>query len=118
MTSERAVHVYTKITEINPADLVAVKRSKDASANATIKKGGWQEATSYRDLIKNKEQAVSLEQQGRVFKDTAMIDQQLAELSAQYEKQPDNVDLVRKIARLYEQKLRRSPMRAKIWTEL
>src|SRR4051812_7602249 len=100
--SERAVKVYERITEINPADLVAVKRSKDASANATIKKGGWEGATSYRDLMKNQEQAVSLEQQSRVFKDVNMIDTQLAELGEQYNQAPDNIDVTRKIANLYE----------------
>jgi tetratricopeptide (TPR) repeat protein len=33
-----------------------------------------------------------------------MIDQQLGELSAQYEQTPDSVDIVRKIASLYEQR--------------
>ena len=102
--SDHAVRVYTKITEINPADLVAVKRSKDASANATIKKGGWQEATSYRDLMKNQAESVSLEEKNRVFKDAETIDRQLSELSAQYEQAPDNIDTVRKIANLYEQR--------------
>src|SRR3954469_17251516 len=95
---DKAVNVYTKITEINPADLTAVKRSKDAAASATIKRGGWEGATSYRDLMKNQEQAVSLEQQSRVFKDVNMIDTQLAELGEQYNQAPDNIDVTRKIA--------------------
>src|ERR1043166_605865 len=32
--SEKAVETYSKITEINPADLVALKRGKDAAARA------------------------------------------------------------------------------------
>ena len=102
--SDRAVHVYSKIVEINPADLVAVKMSKDAAASASMKQGGWETAQSYRDLIKNKEQAVSLEQQGRVVKDIGMIENQLGELYQQYEQQPENVELIRKIAMLNEQK--------------
>ena len=38
---------------------------KDASARASMKTGGWTQAESYRDLIKDKEAAVSLEQQSR-----------------------------------------------------
>ena len=102
--SDRAVHVYTKITEINPADLVAVKRSKDSAASATMKQGGWETAQSYRDLIRNKDEAISLEQQGRVVKDIHMIERQLGELNSQYEQQPESVDVVRKIAHLCDQK--------------
>ena len=102
--SDRAVHVYTKITEINPADLIAVKRSKDSAASATMKQGGWETAQSYRDLIRNKDEAISLEQQGRVVKDIHMIERQLGELNSQYEQQPESVDLVRKIAHLCDQK--------------
>jgi tetratricopeptide (TPR) repeat protein len=101
---EKAVKLYTVISEIDPADLIAVKMSKDAAASETMKKGGWEQATSYRDIMKDKEQAVSLEQQSRVFKDVGMIDSQIAELGAQYEAQPEGVDVVRRIANLYDQK--------------
>ena len=53
--SEKAVEVYTRINEIDPSDLEAVKLGKDASARASMQKGGWTEAESYRDLIKDKE---------------------------------------------------------------
>lgn len=106
--SDKAVKVYTLITEVDPSDLTAVKRSKDAAASATIKKGGWEGATSYRDLMHNQEQAVSLEEKSRVFKDVGMIDRQLAELSAQYEQQPESVDIVKRIAGLYEQRFQNS----------
>ncbi len=102
--SDRAVKVYTRITEINPADLIAVKRSKDAAASATMKQGGWETAKSYRDIMKDKEQAVSLEQKGRVFKDLDTIQRQLAELGEQYEANPQSVDVVRRIALLCEER--------------
>jgi tetratricopeptide (TPR) repeat protein len=102
--AEKAVRVYTRITEINPADLIALKKSKDASANATMKQGGWETAQSYRDLIKNKEEARSLEEKSRTFKDVHMIESQLAELYPQYEAAPDSVDLVRRITLLWDQK--------------
>ncbi len=102
--ADKAVEIYTRITEINPADMIAIKRSKDASASATMKRGGWETAKSYRDIMKDKDQAVSLEQQSRVFKDVDMIDSQISELGQQYEQEPENVDLVRRIAGLYDQK--------------
>jgi len=102
--ADKAVQIYYKIVELNPADLVAVKRSKDAAANATMKGGGWETAKSYRDLIKDKDQARSMEEQSRTFKDLDMIDSQLGELYPQYEQQPENIDLVRRITLLWEQK--------------
>lgn len=101
----KAVDVYNKILDITPNDLGAVKGGKDAAAAASMQRGGWEkEETTYRDLIRNKEEAVSLEQQGRVHRSGEMIDNLLAELYAKYEQDPQNVDHARKMAELYEQK--------------
>lgn len=102
--ADEAGKIYTKIVEITPADLVAVKRAKDAAATNTMKKGGWDTAGSYRDLISNREEAVSLEQKSRVVKSEEMIEAQLAELHEEINKTPENIDLSRRIASLYEQK--------------
>jgi tetratricopeptide (TPR) repeat protein len=103
--ADKAVEIYNKIVEINPTDLLAMKSGKDASARASMKKGGWEkEGATYRDLIHNKEDAISLEQQNRVVRSAEMIDQQLGELSKKYEENPESVDVARKIAELYEQK--------------
>ncbi len=108
--SDKAVEIYNKISELNPADLIAIKRGKDAAAQASMSTGGWEEVAQsggskdYRDLIKNKEEAVSLEQKNRVVKSDEVIEQQLAELGQQYEQNPQNVDVTRRIAALYEQK--------------
>ncbi|MCE9588803.1 MAG: tetratricopeptide repeat protein [Verrucomicrobia bacterium] len=100
----RAVELYNKLLAINPNDMVAMKGSKDASASQSVQQGGWEVADSYRDLIKNKEEAVSLEQQSRVVKSDEMIDNQIAELSAAVQAEPQSVDKSRKVAELYEQK--------------
>jgi tetratricopeptide (TPR) repeat protein len=103
--AEKAVDIYTKITEINPTDLIAMKAGKDAAAKASMKKGGWEkEGSDYRDLLRDKDTAKSLEQQGRVVRSAEMIDQQLAELGEKYQQDPSHVDTARKIAELYEQK--------------
>lgn len=107
-SADKAVEIYSKIAEINPADLIAVKRSKDAAATASMKSGGWDAVAEsggkkdFRDLIRNKEEAKSLEQKSRVFKDVDMIDSQLAELYPEWEANQSSVDLSRRIARLYE----------------
>lgn len=101
---EQALEVFNRIAQINPGDLAAIKRAKDTAATATMKKGGWETAKSYRDLIKDKDEAVLLEQKSRTFKDLATIESQLGELSREYEAQPQSVDVVRRICQLMELK--------------
>jgi len=113
-SADKAVEIYSKVAEINPADLVAVKRSKDAAATASMKSGGWDAVADsggkkdYRDLIRNKDEAVSLEQKNRVFKDVDMIDAQLAETYPQWESN-QNLELSRKLAKLYEDRYELEP---------
>ena len=100
----RASDIFNRLLEMNPSDLNAIKGAKDAAAAHSVQKGGWEVAGSYRDLIKNKDEAASLEQQSRVVKSEDMIDSQIAELSAAVQEDPQSIDKSRKIAELYEQK--------------
>ena len=102
--SEAEVEVYNKITAIDPLDAEALRRGKDASARASMTSGGWTQAESYRDLIKDKEVAVSLEQQGRMKLGGESLDQQIAETYARHQAEPQNVDLARRLGALNEEK--------------
>ena len=102
--SEREVEVYNRITEIDPLDAEALRLGKDASARASMSSGGWTQAESYRDLIKDKELAVSLEQQGRMALTGESLDQQLTETYAKHQAEPQSVDHARRLGALYEQK--------------
>lgn len=102
--ADKALVVFNKVLEINPNDQVANKRAKDAAAANTMKAGGWDTAKDYRDLIKNKDEAVSYEQMNRVVKGDEAIASLLTDLHAQAQLQPENIDIARQIASLYEQK--------------
>jgi len=102
--ADKALHVFNKILEINPQDMSANKRAKDAAAANTMKAGGWDTAKDYRDLIKNKDEAVAMEQKNRVVKDDASIASLLVELHAEAELHPESIDTARQIAGLYEQR--------------
>jgi tetratricopeptide (TPR) repeat protein len=102
--SENEVEVYSRVTEINPLDAEALRLCKDASARATMTTGGWTQAESYRDLIKNKGIAPSLEQQNQAQLTGESLDQQIAETYALHQAQPENVDLARRLGALNEQK--------------
>jgi len=102
--SDREVDVYNQITEINPLDAEAVRLGKDASAHASMKSGGWTHAESYRDLIKDKEVAISLEQQSRMKLTGESLDQQIAETYRRHQAEPANIDLARRLGALNEHK--------------
>jgi len=101
--SDEEVEVYNRISEIYPLDAEALRRGKDAAARASMATGGWTQAENYRDLIKDKEAAVSLEQQGRMKLSGEALEQQIAETYARHQAEPQNVDLARKLGTLNEQ---------------
>lgn len=100
---DHALAVFNKVLAITPQDLVANKRAKDAAAANTMKAGGWDTAKDYRDLIKNKDEAVAMEQKNRVVKDEASIAALLQELHQEAQLHPESIDIARQIAGLYEQ---------------
>ncbi len=102
--SDQEEEIYNQITAINPLEAEALRLGKDASAHSTIKRGGWTQADSYRDLIKDKEEAISLEQQSRMRLTGESLDQQIAETYTLHRAEPANVDLARRLGALNEQK--------------
>jgi tetratricopeptide (TPR) repeat protein len=102
--SEQELEVYNTLSEIDPTDAEAVRLGKDAAARASMKTGGWTQAESYRDLIKDKAAAVSLEQQSRMALPNESLDQQIEETYARHQAEPQSVDLARRLGVLYEQK--------------
>ena len=101
---ENAVEIYNQLTAINPLDAQSLRFGKDASARASMKRGGWTQAESYRDLIKDKDEAISLEQQSRIRLTGEALEQQIAETYARHQAEPENLDFARRLGALSEQK--------------
>ncbi len=107
--NEKAVAVYNRILQITPNDLEAIKKSKDASASATLKRGKWEEVAqsggsmNFRDLLGKKDEAVALENRAKIVRTSDQISQQVSEIYAAWELHQNNVDLSRRLASLYEQ---------------
>jgi len=101
---DQEVEIYNQITAINPLDAQALRMGKDASADGSMKRGGWTQAESYRDLIKDKDEAISLEQQSRIRLTGEALDQQIAETYARHQAEPENLDFARRLGALSEQK--------------
>jgi tetratricopeptide (TPR) repeat protein len=101
---DQEVEIYNQITAINPLDAQALRLGKDASAHGSMKRGGWTHAESYRDLIRDKDEAISLEQQSRIRLTGEALDQQIAETYARHQAEPENLDFARRLGVLSEQK--------------
>jgi len=101
---ENEVEIYNQLTAVNPLDAQSLRLGKDASARASMKRGGWTQAETYRDLIKDKDEAISLEQQSRIRLTGEALDQQIAETYARHQAEPENVDFARRLGALSEQK--------------
>ena len=102
--NEEEVEIYNRISEIDPLDAAALRLGKDASARASMSTGGWTQAESYRELIKDKDVAVSLEQQSRMQLTDEALEQQIAELQARQQAEPQNIDVARRLGALCEKK--------------
>lgn len=101
----KAVVLYERILEINPADLAAVKGSKDASAAESMQVSGWEDPNAdYRKLLADENTAITIEQTNRAQHSGDEIEALLAGLYKQYNDDPKNVDVVRKIAERLEEK--------------
>ena len=101
---ENEVEIYNQLSSINPLDAQSLRLGKDASARASMKRGGWTEAETYRDLIKDKDEAISLEQQSRIRLTGEALDQQIAETYVRHQAEPENLDSARRLGALSEQK--------------
>ena len=74
----------------------------------TLDQGGYNALEggqgSYRDILKDKEQSVSLEQEKRVVKTEDVAERLIGEYEARLQTEPNNLKLVRQLAELYAQK--------------
>ncbi len=96
--------MYDRILQINPADFEAQKGVQDATAHGAMQKGGWEDAESYRDVMKDKEEAVALEQEARVVRAEDTIDKLIKETIEKLAQEPDSPVIQRELGKLYGQK--------------
>jgi tetratricopeptide (TPR) repeat protein len=95
---------YDHILRIHPNDYEAQKGLQDAIAHGAMQKGGWEEAESYRDVMKDKEESIALEQQSRVVRAEDMIENLIKENLAKLAQDPESPAIRRELGKLYGQK--------------
>lgn len=106
--AKNAIACFEKICEMRPNDPKAVKQLKDAMALDTLNSDGWEQAAdeggTFRDIIKDTDEAVRLEQAGKAVKSEKDVEDLIADNLAKIEEEPRNVNYHRALSRLYVQK--------------
>lgn len=104
----RAERIMADIAAMYPTDPDLSQALKNISARRTMQKGGYDALAdgkgSYRDILKDKEEAISLEQQNKQVKTENVADRLLKEYEERLPKEPNNLKLLRSIADLYTEK--------------
>ncbi len=104
----RAEKLLAHLSSMFPQDNELAQAHKDISARQTMDEGGYDALAdgsgSYRDILKNKEEAVSLEQQNRQVKTEDVVERLINEYETRLKTEPKNAKLLRSLAELYTQK--------------
>ncbi len=106
--NNRGEQILIDLLRERPNDGELHQALKDLSARKTLNEGGYGAIeggeASYRDILRNKDEAVSLEQEKRVQKTEDVAARLIEEYEARLRTEPDNLKLVRDLAELYTQK--------------
>ena len=104
----RAEKIIMDLMREMPGDGDLRDALKDLSARKTLDEGGYGALEggggSYRDILKDKKEAESLEQEKRVQKTEDVAERLIGEYETRLQTEPNNLKLVRSLAELYTQK--------------
>jgi tetratricopeptide (TPR) repeat protein len=103
-----AERVLAELLDNSPNDGELNQALKDLSARKTLDQGGYNALEdgkgSFRDILKDKEQAVSLEQEKRVVKSEDVTERLIGEYETRLKSEPNNLKITRELAKLYGEK--------------
>ena len=103
----KAEFVYQELQRTHPTKADIAVALKDLAAKRTLKEGGYDALAngtgSYRDILKDKGEAVRLEQESRVVKSEDDASRLIRQYEARLATEPRNFKLLRNIAELYSQ---------------
>ena len=106
--TSQAERILGDLSRNSPNDGELNQALKDLSARKTLDQGGYNALEggqgSYRDILKDKQQAASLEQEQRVVKSEDVTERLIGEDEARLQTEPNNLKVVRQLAELYAQK--------------
>ena len=99
---------FERLCQLRPNDQEAIRALKNAMALDSMKTDGWEDVAkkggSFRDMVKDSKESVLLEQKGKAMKTDADAADLIADMLAKLEKEPQNINYYRSLARLYDQR--------------
>jgi len=97
--AEKAERILAELAQTYPNDPEVAKVLKNVSAKRTLNEGGYEALEggggSYRDILKDEKEAVSLEQEKREVKSEDVAGRLLVEYEERIAREPKNVRLLR-----------------------
>ncbi len=100
----KAVSMWQKVRELQPNNLTVTNELKRATALAAMESGGWQEAGSFKDVMKDKDKAEDLEHEERlVVRDPEARKRMIDKTRQAIEATPDRPGLHKRLASLLQQ---------------
>jgi len=100
--ARRARDCYEKIVQMRPSDPTALKKLKDATALDTMQKGGWEAATSYREVIRDEKEAIRREKESKAVKTEQDLADLIAATREELKRYPGDVARHRRLADLLQ----------------
>jgi len=101
----RAEKILRDLLATDPTDPGLNEKLKNLLASRTLAEGGYEALAdgsgSYRDILKDKDQSVRLEQEQRTVKDVDVVQRLLQDAETRLASDPDNLRLLRDIADLH-----------------
>ena len=105
---KKAQELFEQLGRLRPDDSLVAQALKDVSAQRTMAEGGYDALAdgqgSYRDILRNKTEAVGMEQENRQVKDEEVVDRLIRDNEARLKNEPENLKLHRTLAELFAEK--------------
>jgi tetratricopeptide (TPR) repeat protein len=99
---------FERLCELSPNDPAALKQLKDAMALDSMASDGWEKSAekggSFRDILKDGDEAALLEQGAKSAKSDSGLDSLVADMKRKIEAEPMNINYRRGLANLFLQK--------------
>jgi tetratricopeptide (TPR) repeat protein len=106
--NEKAEDVYNDLLRLRPNDPELLQAMKNVTARRSLADSGFEEVAesggSYRELLRNKDEAAQLEQETRAEKSEDVTERLIREYEGRLASEPNNVKVLRNVAELYVQK--------------
>ena len=99
--ADQAIEIGDRLYKSNPADEEIQDMIKKASVQQTVEKGKWEEEKSFRDKLKDEDEAQRLEQSSRAQTGEAGLRSLIEESLKKIEDEPGNINVLKDLVNYY-----------------